>query len=461
MRDFLKDFTPDELELIKAQNGKFTVSDNILHFDNDLPDAIIEKMTASSFEYNADAWRNGETRHDAMFEPEKIVASFLQHFGLTQQKKEPKKTLVLFDDNSAQFVITHKKYSGALLPMKNKVAYIAKYDKQLQFFFDEKGNYRIDVSDEQTAYEEMVKNKSISAKGTDTDLLMTLAGAVESAYLSNIGYIITVYLPNFAKAMNVQFQTDGKEQKLYDLKSKLKELEDIIGILVEQKKIQFAFKIIELDTENKTLTFASPYLYTIMDLVKKDAHITTAKKINNKPAFDIEGVSYLVDSKINSARNKVTAQVVYYIIARLHQRGVVTDATRNKNKEYNDKKQRTVTITYTDIIKNTPLLKETLKEAPPKRRNQILKRAILGDDYNPKSQKPQEALLESYLRKYTDAFNYWKDLTISFDAISLKDRENKITLKHHGIRGEFQERLSLPYIERPDDLFADDSTPTE
>lgn len=508
LEDCKNKFTEEELSMLKECGQHISVRPGYYAFGTDIPEDLLEKLNSLFSK-----WVNSEVRHkidkngiivevevlpqemkarehfpdffeiyfdetelkdpaslealyiqSGQFEITGLYLTFIQSLGIdirfdTEEalEKEFNKKIarVIFDDeNSAQFLPTHKKYSGALLPLKNKVAYIAKYDRQLQYVWDEDGNYQITLSDEQTAYDELIKNKVVPAECADTDLLMTLAAAVEASYRCNCGYIITVYLPNFARAMGVQFEKDGKAQKMYDLKSKLKDLEDIIGILVEQKKIQFAFKIIELDQEKKELTFASPYLYTIMDLLKNDP-ITTKEKKNNQPKFMIYGASHLISSKINKARNKATTQVVYYLVAQLHQHGIKTDAVRKPQQQHDDKKLITKEITYKDIIKNSPILKESLQQSAPKRRSQILNRAIFGDDYNPKLKVPGQTLIEKYLRDYTDVFKYWKDLNIKVEPVSMKELDNRIILTHHGLSSDFEDTLRIPSVNGQIGLFDD------
>lgn len=474
MIDYLAEFTPEELELIRGQNGKFILHDHEIEFECFISDELSLKMRRLFFTLYAELVRDPETRCEALIDPhqapekveedtkavrQQITQHFLDLFGLTEEKKPapalPAIPHVKFFENSVQFVPTSKKYYGAFLPQKNPVAYIAKYDKQLQFVFDENGIADIDVLDTELTYDEISK-KTIPADCADTDLLMTFAAAVAASYIKNRGYIITVYLPEFARAMHVQFETDGKEQKQYNLKGKLKDLEDIIGILVEQRKIQFAFKIIELDQDKRELTFASPYLYSIMDMLKNDP-IVSKTKHNNQLDWSITGESWLIGSEINTARNKVTAEIMRFVISQIHQRGRITDAKRKPQKEHEDNKRRTKEITYKEIIKNCPRLRQALEEVPPKRRNQVLKRAIYGDSYNFNSKKKQTPQLEEYMAKYTDAFNYWKDFSITFEseAPSAKKLDAKIKITHHGVNAAWNPKYQLPIIDEEDGIFDD------
>lgn len=459
MVDFLSEFTPEELEIIKAQNGKFSLKGNELHFDDDLPDDIIDKLTTASIIFHQESWAEGnaEDHREIVFSPEKNNRKFLELFGLTEERKDVEKNIVIFDDTTAQLLITHKDYSGALLPMKNKHAYIVEQDKQLRFTFDDEGEAHIVTEEEQKARDKLLKVKQIPAKCADTDLLMTLASAVKTAFIRNNEEKITVDLPSFAKAMGVQFEKYGNDPKKnahYDFWGKIKQLENISGVLVAENKILSAFKFYEYNGKDNTLTFASPYLYSLMDLLQKKK-ITSNQKKNNIPLYDIEGVSYLVSAKINHARSKVTAQVIQCVIVGLFQHGIRTDASRKPQQQHKDKKLITKSFTYKELIKCSPLLKEALQEAEPKRRNQILKRAIFGEEYNFNSSRKQTTAIEEYLREFTDAFNYWKDLTITAEPVAMKSLDNKITFSHHGINAEFEDKYHIPHVKTQEDIFED------
>lgn len=442
-------FSETELQQLQEAGQSVVMTDEMFAFDpeSNVPDVLLLKFS-NVFSQWID--KQGKSSEEII----RAYVTFLEGLGVSVQFKDKtsgKNTpRVVFDENSVQFLPTHKKYFGALLPLKNKFAYIAKWDKQIQM--DDQGH--IDISDpgDDMDFETVTKSKVIPAKCADTDLLMTLASAVEASYRSNLGYTITVYLPEFARAMGVQFETEGKDQKQYNLKKKLDELENIMGVLVEQKKVQSAFKKLEIDWEKNEMTFASPYLYSILDLLYKDPKVSKKMK-NNEPVWKFVQESYLISSKINKARNKATTQIVYYIVSELHNHGIRKDSARNPNIEYEDKRLVTKKIRYKDIVKNAPILKESLREAEPKRRSQILRRAILGEDYNERSPKKQTTLIETYLREFTDVFNYWKDLTITVEPVSMKEIENCIILRHHGMNGDFEPRLTIPEISKNDDLF--------
>lgn len=500
LEDCKKQFTEAELKQLKENGQRVVVRPNYYKFGDDLPEELLEKLNKLFGE-----WINSEVRHkvdkngvivEIEITPTEIEArktfpeffsiyldnedtkdentldvtglflTFIQGLGIDIQIDQElteleaitdtqpgKLTRVIFHKDTAQLQVTHKNYSGALLPLKNKYAYLVDLDGQLRFNWDEDGTPHITTADEQQAYNDLLNKKTIPAKCVDTDLLATLFSAVRAAYMSNIGDRITVYLPNFAAAMGVRFdKTDSGNDRRFDFWDKIKQLEKIGGVLVEQGKILRAFVFLSYDETENSLTFASPYLYSLMDILKNNPKVSKQKK-DNRPIYSFEGVSYLIDAKITTARSKVTSEIVKILVAGLFQHGIKTDAQRNPQKIFNDKRLVTWSISYKDLMKSAPLLKEYLHDTESKRRSQMFKRIIFGKDYNPRSKRPQLTLVESYLREYTDAFNYWVDLSITVEPVSMKELDNKIILTHHGINGNFKERLHMPSVEETDNKF--------
>ena len=497
LEDCKKQFTKAELKQLQEHGQHIVVRPNSYKFGDDLSEELLGKLNKLFGE-----WINSEVRHkvdqngfvvEVEITPTEIEArknfpeffsiylskeetkddnsldvtglflTFIQGLGLNIQIDQElteieaitdtqpgKLTRVIFNKNTAQLQVTHKNYSGALSPRKNKYAYIVNLDGQLRFTWDDDGTPHITTADEQQAYNDLLNKKTIPAKCADTDLLATLGAAVKAAYISNIGDRITVYLPNFAAALGVRFdKDDSKDGRRFDFWEKIKQLENIGGVLVEQGKILRAFVFLGYDQNENTLTFASPYLYSLVDILKNNPKVSKQKK-DNKPLYSFEGVSYLIDAKIITARSKVTSEIVKNLVAGLFQHGIKTDAERYPQRIFNDKKLVTWSISYKELIRYTPLLHEYLNETQTNRRSQMFKRVVFGKDYNPRSKKPQTTLVESYLKEYTDAYNYWVDLSIKVEPVSMKDLDNKIILTHHGINGNFKQRLQLPHIEEQD-----------
>lgn len=384
-----------------------------------------------------------------------VVADDIKNFGgevlkalfVDELTHQPADALALFDENVTALVITNEKYYGALRPQKNDTAYVINIDKQLCFSWDKNGEPIITTVDEQTLLDGYMERDEIPADCADTELLEIFAAAVASAYMFNMRDRITVNYPSFFKAMRTK--TGKGEHKHYDVMERIKRLENIGGVLVEQKKLQRVFIWVEIDEDNKTLTFESPYLYSIMDLLRKEpAYIAPTRK-NDKPASIITGVSLLGNGAIASAKNKITAEITQYIQARIHQHGRTTVSKYAPDKEYKDRKLVKVEITYKEIIENCPRLSEALRKSP--HGTQILQRSILGTKYNDNKRSKTyhpTTLLEEYMRRYTSIFDYWKDFKISkIQDITVKNLNNKIIFTHHGYNGDFKNPYHLPEID--------------
>lgn len=353
---------------------------------------------------------------------------------------------VTFPEKSSQLLITHPGYQYALLPYKNNKAYIVDFDKQLKFTFDESGDPIIDLRtpEDYDAYTSTLNKEQIAANIADTDLLSTLAAAVLSSYCSNYGDRITVYFPNFAKALGVQIDGADSKNNHFDIWDKIKQLENIGGVLVEDKSILRAFVMLGYNKEDNTLTFASPYLYRLMDILKQNPAKKSRIYKDDKPLWEIIGTSFLVDNNIITARNKITAQLVKNLIAGVYQRGSKTEAAKNPGKQYADNKLIEYRISFRLLIERTPLLNEALRTTKPTGTTRILTRAFLGSNYA----KSGITIIEEYLKKYTRAFEYWKDLKIEIPTPSMKSLNDVIIISHHGINGHFHNDLYIPTAEK-------------
>lgn len=358
----------------------------------------------------------------------------------------PTQKLIVYGPDTASFIITHQKLKGALLPQKNDTAYVIDIDNQLQFTWNKDGTPVIKTVSEERAINDLLERKKIPADCADTELLEVFAGAVASAYICNIGDRITVNYPSFFKSINTK---SGEEKNHHtNPMERIKRLENIGGVLVEQKKIQRVFVWVEINEAEKTLTFESPYLYSIMDMLKKEPAKISKRMENNKPTWKIYGVSYLGRTEMASAKDKITIQIAQYLTVRLHQHGKRTEASRNPGKEYKDKRLVKCSITYAEIIDACPRLKEAI-EKTPNRATQILQRSIIGPKYEPNKRSKHyypKTKIEDYLIKYFRVFDYFKDLTLKVDPVTLRNLDNKITFTHHGYNGDAENLLHLPKI---------------
>jgi len=388
-----------------------------------------------------------------------LFLTFIQGLGIDikfEQATENTGNLsrMIYDENTPLLQITHRKYSGALSTKKNSYAYLVPLD-QLPLVQGADGSYRLDP-DSETEEQKKSRKKTIPAKNVDSDLIAALAAAVKSSYVDNKGDEVTVDLTSFAKALKTQFEKESADNKShFDFWGKVKQLYNIGGYLVKQGEILPVFLFRKYDVNRNELTFASPYLYSILDILKKEpANVSKQKRYNRKLYPDILGESYLIDAKIITARSKVTSEVVKYIIMRLMQHGIVPDAKRYPQNHFESDKVVTLTISYKELVKDVQLLKEYLSESEPKRRSRNIRNVIFGSTYDD-LKKDSKPLVETYLRDYTDAFSYWVNLSIKTEPVSMKELDNKITLTHYGKNGNFEPRLHIPHAADQDNIFDD------
>ena len=347
-----------------------------------------------------------------------------------------KAALIRFTKNTPQANITKKELQFAFTTKKNKTAYVIDLDKQLRFDFDEFGNptiIRIEGPKDREIYENTLKRENIKSDILDADLLATLFTAASAAYMSNYGDRITVYIPNFAKALGIGFIEEYKatdepgDASRFPFWQKIHQLENIGGVIVQKGLILRAFTLLSVDANNNTLTFASPYLYELWDMLKRNPAAISSQKRNDVPLYEITGVSYLVYAEMIKARNKATAQIVKNLIAGLHQRG---------NKKKKNEELIEYSISYKELIERSPILFEQLEAANDnKKKAQILNRAFFGLRYNQTDKNGNlitKTIIEEYFEKYTRAFEYWKELSFEFDPLTPNNLNGKITITHKG-----------------------------
>lgn len=369
--------------------------------------------------------------------------------------------IVSFWGNTPQTLITHSDYKYALTTLKNDTAYIIDIGKQLRYTFDKNGDPVLDIQSQEDydAYNALLDRSEIPAEIADTDLLGVLLTAVHSVYEENCGYNygdrITVNFPNFARALQVQFDKDENPKGHFDIWGKLRQLEDIGGVIVEDKSILRVFAIMEYNIEENTLTFASPYLYRLSGLLKKNP----VKVLRpNTPLWEKEGIAFLIDARIITARNKTAVQLIKNIVAGVVSYGNTSEADRHHGKKYTDKEKVEYSISFETLIDRTPLLYQALQAASSSNKANILKRSFIGGNYPQKRTDPATKksytvnnIIEEYLHEYTQVYEYWNDFKITIPKPSLKALKDRIIITHKGLNGDFKSRLSTPKIEKKGD----------
>ena len=343
--------------------------------------------------------------------------------------------------------ITDKRLQFALTPFKNENAYIMPFEwEQLKFGFDENGELIIETEPQKEAVQKAKKKNEIPAAGIDQALLRQLFAATMKAYLSNYGNEITVYLPSFAREMNIDVSgvsNPDKETKhnANDFFKKLKALEGLNGVW-EGGSFYRVFMFVGYDTKENTLTFSSPWLFKLAkELLDKPAARKTDK--NGAIIWEITGISHLMNASIVSAKSKPTVEIIATLLAGLQQYGTKPEAERHIGKKYKDKEIVEYSISYKTLIERIPLISEALKIQTDSNKTTLLQRYFCGSNYKKRQAEGKGYILEEYFKKYTIVYDYYKDFKIIFQPPTVKTLSEKIIIKHHGINGSFAQNNEL------------------
>ena len=321
-----------------------------------------------------------------------------------------------------QISISDKKYKHALTTKQNKSAYIAvmtpDFFEKLDFTggiitFDREiaGYIR---ADRRGSYEDI--------QDIDLPLLTQIYTATVKAHKSHSGYTITVYFNAFLREMGI----DPGKSNAPDIMRKLRSFENCIGIM--PGVIAKLFSIIEINERDNTMTFAVPYLHRLIDELESRNKIERKTK-NGEYEYIVPYHNMLVYSTIANERNKPAVELVYLIIAGLHQRGKVPDANTYAKKDMQHKDPRLITYqtSFGSLVDDTSLLSgriEAYKSTADK--NKALRRAF----------EKAYQLIETK----TDAGEYFIDLQIQKIIPTVSTLDDKLTISHHGVNGDYRQK---------------------
>lgn len=390
--------------------------------------------------------------------------SIVKVFGEIREGDEDKTLLELIKAASESKVLditnlpnllpTDKKLQYAITPYRNEYAYIMPFDYgKLNFAYDEGGEIIIQTEAQYNAIEEAKDKKNkIAAAGIDQPLLRQLLAATMEAYLCNYGNSITVYLPSFAREMNIDISGANKKAEAddkgnpeiatkhnaNDFFKKLKALEGLNGVW-QNGSFYRVFVLEGYEAEQNTLTFSSPWLFKIV----KELLLFPASKrtrADGSIMWEITGISSLIKSSIVSARSKPTIEILATLLVGLQQYGVKPEAKRHPGKKYKDKELVVYEISIKTLIERIPLVMENLNSYSGKPSNQttLLQRYFCGSNFKKRLKDGKGYLLEEYIDKYTFIKDYYKDFKIEFQPPTMKTLSDKITIQHRGINGDFK-----------------------
>ena len=323
-----------------------------------------------------------------------------------------------------QIAISDKKYKFALTTKKNKSAYI----QVVKPGFFEKLNFTGGVITWDREVAGVIKNDRRGSyediQDIDLALLTQIYTAAVKAHKSYNGFTITVYLHKFLREMGI----DPGKNNAPDIMRKLRSFENCVGIMPGTGIIAKLFSIIEINAADNTMTFAVPYIFRLIDELESKNKIERKTK-DGEYEYIAPYHNMLIYSTIANERNKTAVELVYLIIAGLHQRGKVPDANTYAKKDMQHKDPRLITYqtSFGSLVDDTSLLSGRIKAYKSTAdKNKALRRAF----------EKAYQLIETK----TDAGEYFIDLQIQKIIPTISTLDDKLTISHHGVNGDYRQK---------------------
>lgn len=340
-----------------------------------------------------------------------------------QKPQRPQRAGNLVSAGFYQYVISDKKYQGALTTQANKNAYIAlmnpDFFKRLDF---ENGTV---MFDKETAgiVKQYSKGKYTDVQDLDFPLLQQLYTAAVKSNIRHDAFTITVSLPQFFREMGIEVSKGNAP----DIMGKLHSFENCVGIMPGTQTVSKLFSIIQLDMKNQTMTFAVPYIMRLFEVLGEKNHIE--KKTRKGALIDYQQPYHntLVHSSIAKERNKTAVELVYLITTGLLQRGYVPDVKTYRRKDAKTKYPERVTysISFRSLINDAPLLRGRIQSYKDvKDKNRALRRAF---------EKAYELI-----DKKTDAAEWFIDLQGNRIIPTMTTLDDELIFTHNGRNGDYK-----------------------
>lgn len=361
-----------------------------------------------------------------------------------------------YGENTPLFVPTNKKLQHAFSDIPNDNAFIVKGIRSAiptvssdgKFTIDDK-QMTIDDLSEDTQKQAQAKTPPVEDEA-DMLLLRFFASVVEQARRSGNTGLITVSLFDFADAMNISLKHSKTPKEAQDriqsFISRIEKLKEYGGI-ENRKRYYYVLSIDNIDYENMTITFYSPWTNRLIERDTEPHAVFAGKGQPKKITAKRQQISNYVRPSLVSARNKVTAEIALYFVLRLAQHGTKADKdqARNKYVELSDPTARTITLTFEDLEKNVSEFWRSLQTNEGRLKTQAIKRAIYGRDYK-KSGDP--ILLIEYLKQYTTIYEAYKGLRIELPEVppSYNKMRTLIKIVHYGVNTDYQKTSELRYL---------------
>ena len=322
-----------------------------------------------------------------------------------------------------QYLISDKKYQGALTTQQNKNAYIAlmnpDFFKRLDF---ENGTV---MFDQETAgiVKRYIKGRYADVQDLDFPLLTQIYTAAVKSNVRHDAFTITVSLPQFFREMGIETSKGNAP----DIMAKLHSFENCVGIMPGTQTVSKLFSIIQLDMKNQTMTFAAPYIMKLSEVLAEKNHVE--KKTRQGALIDYQQPYHntLVHSSIAKERNKTAVELVYLITTGLLQRGYVPDIKtyRKKGAKTQYPERVTYSISFRSLINDAPLLRGLIQSYKDvSNQNNALRRAF---------EKAYQLI-----DKKTDAAEWFIDLQGNRIVPTMATLDDELTFTHNGRNGDYK-----------------------
>lgn len=353
-------------------------------------------------------------------------------------KKRPTADGLITSVGGRQLSITDIDYQYALTPLRNSNAYISPLrDEIMQKLTFESGKLSI-LGSEPADLKKETKNGLQEIKNLDLPLLREIFTAVYKTAVYGDAHTVTIHIPSFCREMGIDVRRvpeqeekaedkaddeQAKPLKFNDVFAKMRQFENCIGI---SKGVYYELmRTIMIDPDRDLMTIAVPYMNHVLREIR-DKNIVRDKE--GKELYINPGYSRLMHTTIASERNKPAVEIVNRIITGLMQRGSIPDAKLRQNKRKKNIQPDRVTykITYSGLIDNIPLLKESLAEGSTASKNVRLARAF----------KKAFELLHTQ----TDVYQYYVGLKIPEIVPNTSALADTLTITHEGENGNYKQR---------------------
>lgn len=480
-------FTEPELQLLHEAGQHIVMRSDFFAFNADVPEELLEKFDRI-FSYWIGDQRQGKTSDEII----RAYLDFIQGLGIEvhieENASEARSTIVYGKDTGISIITeekTHTQLQNLQLP------------GQQRFEFYPDGTSAI-VCDDDEAVVKLIRN-SKSEQGYNLFLLQVIGNGIASIIQKNksvtdlsqkLNESDPIKIPrkslqeflgiriNKPTQKELNFILSGKEPKTKEGK----ELRDRImrhypfwvdlinltkaGVYKTETGLYSIFTFGGYNEEEDVIECDSPYLRHCYKELYTHPIREGAKEKNMVP-WELYAVSPpgIRGSFYGASGSTTTKEIFDYLVYRIATRGVTPDAQLHPNKNYKNKKQIKIRVTYSNIIDECPLLKKKLtdkvhkkngdQEAPDAQyKRMILKRAFFGETYPGKKSRQMSkaanqinkygSIIEELFRDHTDYYKRFVNFRIVVDAISLKELgRTGITITHEGKDGEYYDNPEL------------------